>query len=172
VGFWDWLPWSSRPQQDRKSRSKSASDSGSTPKTSSVRLGPYPTPAEVDVPGSWPREVTGSHRRAKVVRQRLGPLTAILQFTRTPLSPWAIGVYVDGVQVGWLPGGGDELDPEVEWLKQLEEEYVIPRVAGECEKRGSSKVIVVFMPSDHGLPEAARAMIADRRRRHPLNVDD
>jgi hypothetical protein len=88
------------------------------------------------------------------------------------MSPWAIGVYVDGVQVGWLPGGGDDFDPEVVWLKGLQEEWVIPRVSGECERRGSRKAIIVFMPTDDSLREVAQRMIADRRERHPLNIDD
>jgi hypothetical protein len=103
--------------------------------------------------------------------RRLGPLKATLQFKRTSNAPWAIGVYAGKQQVGWLPGAGDDSDPLVIWLKELEEEWIVPEVSGECEIRGTQKHIVLYMPSDDSLPALARSMIAERRNRHPLNFD-
>jgi len=115
----------------------------------------------VDVPGSRHRRVAGPSAFEETIKALpLGPLHVTLRFQPNEVNPYAIGAYVDEVQVGWLQTEWTSTDPHVAWVKRLHDARIRPRFEGECVVDRYGRDIDFNTPLPQELTEVADELLA------------
>ena len=102
---------------------------------------PPPTPGReyriVDVPGSYWSTVDSDYLFADdIKRMPVGPLLVTLRFEPNGANKYAVSAYVNGRQVGWLYTEWTASDPQVKFMRRLDEAGILPRLKGIHEVSG------------------------------------
>ena len=96
---------------------------------------PPPTPGReyriVDVPGSYRSTVDGSYYFADYIeRIPVGPVLVTLRFEPDDANEYAVSACVNGRKVGWLYTEWRASDPQVKFMRRLDEARILPRLKG------------------------------------------
>jgi len=96
---------------------------------------PPPTPGReyriVDVPGSWTRAVVGDDHFADYIgRMPFGPVLVTLRFEPNDANKYGVSAYVNGRQVGWMSTNWTASDPNVKFMRRLDDAGILPRFMG------------------------------------------
>ena len=154
MGFWDSLstrfalaisgPPAETPQPVLAMRPHAARGNPFSPVESIEKLhaeagpiadAPPPTPGReyriVDVPGSCWSGVDGHYLFADYIkRMPVGPVLVTLRFEPNDGNEYGVSAYVNGRKVGWLYTEWTASDPQVKFMRRLDEAGILPRLKG------------------------------------------
>jgi hypothetical protein len=105
---------------------------------------PPPTPGReyriVDVPGSCWSRVNSDYLFADYIkRMPVGPVLVTLRFEPNDANKYAVSAYVNGRQVGWLYTEWTASDPQVMFMRRLDDAGILPRFKGIHRLTGNTR---------------------------------
>jgi hypothetical protein len=133
---------------------------------------PPPTPGReyriVDVPGSWTRAVAGDHYFADYIETMpLGPVLVTLQLEPNAANEYGISAYVNGRKVGFLSTEWTASDPQVMFMRRLDDAGILPRFKGIHRLTGNTRRHIINFDvagrDDGQLDDVANRIIGQSR---------